>query len=88
MNCGVESRECGVWNVWSVECAVSQSATSATQNDMSTSCDTSKKTRLCDFSHRHGNFHTWQRQNQGFPTSFLMDRLQNRRFVRGFRRFS
>ena len=33
-----------------------QSATPATQNDMSTSSDTSKKTRLCNFSHRHGNF--------------------------------
>ena len=28
----------------------------ATQNDMSTSCDMSKKTRFCDFSHRDGNF--------------------------------
>ena len=28
----------------------------ATQNDMSTSSDTSKKTRFCDFSRRHGNF--------------------------------
>ena len=35
---------------------MSQSATPATQNNMSTSSDTSKKTRLCDFSHRHGNF--------------------------------
>ena len=45
----------------------------ATQNDMSTSCDTSKKTRFCDFSHRRGNFHTSQLQNQRFLTSFLMD---------------
>ena len=37
-------------------CGMSQSATPATQNDMSTSSDMSKKTRLCDFSHRHGNF--------------------------------
>ena len=28
----------------------------ATQNDMTTSSDTSTKTRFCDFSHRHGNF--------------------------------
>ena len=35
---------------------MSQSATPATQNDMTTSSDTSKKTRFCDFSHRHGNF--------------------------------
>ena len=51
---------------------MSQSATPATQNDMTTSSDTSKKTRFCNFSHRHGNFHTSQRQNQRFPTSFLM----------------
>ena len=51
---------------------MSQSATPATQNDMSTSCDTSKRTRFCDFFHRHGNFHTSQRQNQRFPTSFLI----------------
>ena len=35
---------------------MSQSATPAPQNDMSTSSDTSRKTRFCDFSHRHGNF--------------------------------
>ena len=35
---------------------MSQSATPATQNDMTTSSDTSKKSRFCDFSHRHGNF--------------------------------
>ena len=102
---------------------------------MSTSCDTSKKTRLYDFSHRHGNFSltkvshfthvecykaprlprktTWahlvtRRKRHvctTFPigtatftftaskatfsyTSFLLDLLQNRRSVRGFRRFS
>ena len=33
-----------------------QSATPATQSDMTTSSDTSKKSRFCDFSHRHGNF--------------------------------
>ena len=32
------------------------SHTRATQNDMSTASDTSKRTRFCDFSHRHGNF--------------------------------
>ena len=63
---------------------MSQSATPAPQNDMTTSCDTLKKTRLYNFSHRHGNFHTAQRQNQCFPASFLMDLLPNRRFVRGF----
>ena len=41
--------------------------------------DMSKKTRLCDFSHRHGNFHTSQPQNQRFPTSFLIDRLRRPR---------
>ena len=35
---------------------MSQSATPATQNDTSTSSDTSRKTRFCGFSHRHGNF--------------------------------
>ena len=35
---------------------MSRSATPATQNDMTTSSDTSKKARFCDFSHRHGNF--------------------------------
>ena len=30
--------------------------TPATQNDMTTSSDSSKRTCLCDFSHRHGNF--------------------------------
>ena len=65
---------------------MTQSATPATRNGVGTSSDTSKK--FCDFSHRHGNFHTSQRQNQRFPTGFLMDLLQNRRFVRGFRRFS
>ena len=35
---------------------MSQSATPATQNDMTTSCDASDKTRSRDFSHRHGNF--------------------------------
>ena len=54
--------ECRVWSakrgskVWSVKCGVSQSATPATRNDMSTASDTSKRTRFCDFSHRHGNF--------------------------------
>ena len=33
-----------------------RSATPATQNDRTTSSDTSKKSRFCDFSHRHGNF--------------------------------
>ena len=33
-----------------------RSATPATQNDMTTSSDTSKISRFCDFSHRHGNF--------------------------------
>ena len=33
-------------------------------------------------------FHTLQLQNRRFPTSFLTNRPQNRRFVRGFRRFS
>ena len=71
MECRVWSAKCGskvwsggvewrVWSVeckvWSVKCGVSQSATLATQNDMSTSCDTSKKARLRDLSHRHGNF--------------------------------
>ena len=32
-------------------------------------------------------FHTSQRQNRRFPTSFLTNRPQNRRFVRSFRRF-
>ena len=67
---------------------MSRSATPATQNDMTTSCDTSKKTRLRDFSHRHGDFHNSQRENQRFPTSFLVDLLQNRGFVKGFHRFS
>ena len=35
---------------------MSQSATHATPNDMSTSSDTSKKTRFCYFSYSHGNF--------------------------------
>ena len=35
---------------------MSRSATPATQNDMTTSSDTSKKARFCDFSHRHSNF--------------------------------
>ena len=35
---------------------MSQSATPATQNDMSTSSDTSRKTRFCDFLHSHTNF--------------------------------
>ena len=35
---------------------MSQSATPATQNDMTTSSDTSRKTRFHSFSHRHGNF--------------------------------
>ena len=33
-------------------------------------------------------FHTSQLQNRRFPTSFLTTRPQNRRFVRGLRRFS
>ena len=33
-------------------------------------------------------FHTSQLQNRRFPTSFVTARPQNRRFVRGFRRFS
>ena len=33
-----------------------RSATPATQNDMTASSDTSKKSRFCGFSHRHGNF--------------------------------
>ena len=35
---------------------MSRSATPATQNDMTTSSDTSKKSRFCDFFHRQGNF--------------------------------
>ena len=33
-------------------------------------------------------FHTSQLQSRRLPTSFLTNRSQNRRFVRGFRRFS
>ena len=32
-----------------------RSATPATQNDMTTASDTSKKSRFCDYSHRHGH---------------------------------
>ena len=35
---------------------MSRRATPATQNDTTTSSDTSKETRLCDLSHRRGNF--------------------------------
>ena len=56
MEWGVGIADCGVWSVKCIKCGVSQSATLATQNDMTTSSDTSKKTRLCNFSHRHGNF--------------------------------
>ena len=35
---------------------MSQSAAPDTQNDMSTSSETSRKTRFCGFSNRHGNF--------------------------------
>ena len=55
MECRVWSAKCGS-KVWSVKCGVSQSATPATQNDMTTSSDTLKKTSLRDLSHRHGNF--------------------------------
>ena len=55
---GSWSVECGVW---SVECikqvGMSQSATPATQNDMTTcleNLETSKKERFCSFPHRHG----------------------------------
>ena len=49
------SVKCGVWSPAETH-RVSQSATPATQNDMSTSSDTSRKTRCHGFSHRHGNF--------------------------------
>ena len=41
VKCGVESVECKGWNAWNVKCGVSESATLATQNDMTTSSGTS-----------------------------------------------
>ena len=63
VECEVESVEC---EVWSVECAglpakmtfqhrnLSISAMLATQNHMTTCCDTCEEKRLCSFLHRHG----------------------------------
>ena len=67
---------------------MSQSATPATQNDMTTASDTSKKSRLCNFSHRHGNVHKFAASKSTLSYEFSMDLLQNRRFVRGVLRFS
>ena len=93
---------------------MSQSATPATQNDMTACFETFNKDGFCSFPHRHCDgtieasdsrrdmleqqnehfvrdflkFHTLQLQNRRFPTIFPTNRPQNRRFVRGFRRFS
>ena len=77
--------KCKVWDgkckVWSVECKVWSGEVWGV------------KCKVLEHQNEHFvrdflKFHTSQRQNQRFPTSFLMDLLQNRRFVRGFRRFS
>ena len=57
MECKVRIVEC---KVWSEECGVckvgmSQSATPATQNDMTTCWETFEKERFCSFPHRHGD---------------------------------
>ena len=49
VECGVWSVECGVWRVEGKVYRVSQSATPATQNDMTTCLKTFKKERLCSF---------------------------------------
>ena len=50
----MRSVEC---KVWSEDCKVgmSQSATPATQNDMTTCLETFEKERFCSFPHRHGD---------------------------------
>ena len=62
---------------------MSQSATPATQNDMTTSLETFEKERLCGFPHRHG-------EATGKPETRDETRLehQNEHFVRNFLQFS
>ena len=65
-SCDTSKRHvCATFPIGTATSASRQSCTShtwnvtkchATQNDMTTSVDTLKKTRFCNFSHRHGNF--------------------------------
>ena len=59
---------------------MSQSATPATQNDMTTSLETFEKERFCGFPHRHGEAtektrharrDRWEHQNEHFVRDFL-----------------
>ena len=63
VKCGVWSVKCGVWsvewmcrNTWLCsQVGMSQSATPATQNDMTTCLETFEKDRFSSFPHRHGD---------------------------------
>ena len=61
MECGVRSVKCGVWSVKcgvrSVKCGVwsEESATPATQNDMTTCLETFEKDMFSSFRHRHSD---------------------------------